>query len=60
MISRRIRSKYEMEYKLGSENFQTWWGCHNSTAEEEDKMCPEDARTTNHLPSFQLSIAIGS
>ena len=31
--------------------FQTWWGCHNSTAEEKDEMCPEDAQTTNHFPS---------
>ena len=23
--------------------FQMWWGWHNSTAEEEDEMCPEDA-----------------
>ena len=22
--------------------FQTWWEWHNSTAEEEDEMCPED------------------
>ena len=54
-ISRGLRAKssrkYEKEYELGSEAFQTWWGWHNSTAKEEDKMCPEDTRTTNHLPS---------
>ena len=42
---------------LAVKAFQTWWGWHNSTAEEEDEMCPEDTRTTNHL--LQISISIG-
>ena len=50
-----------MEYELGSE---TWWGWHNSTAEEEDEMCLENVRTTNHLLpisiSIGLSVAIGN
>ena len=39
--------------------FQTWWGWHNSTAEEKDEMCPEDAQTTTFLPisiSTELSV----
>ena len=39
--------------------FQTWWRWHNSTAEEKDEMCPEDAQTTTFLPisiSTELSV----
>ena len=56
-----VNTKQNMNWAVKA--FQTWWEWHNSTAEEEDEMCPEDARTTNHLPisiSIGLSVAIGS
>ena len=31
-----------MEYELGSKSLPNVVGWHNSTAEEEDEMCPED------------------